>query len=78
MSSKDLAYQMTIYDWELFNCVHEVSRLIESVSRYTAIPTDAAGIAQLQMLMLAAMWKPHDRCFNTQFINKACHKVFEC
>lgn len=24
MSSKDLAYQMTIYDWELFNCVHEV------------------------------------------------------
>ncbi|XP_062908230.1 rap guanine nucleotide exchange factor 4 isoform X2 [Mobula hypostoma] len=23
MSSKDLAYQMTIYDWELFNCVHE-------------------------------------------------------
>ncbi|MGH0147732.1 UNVERIFIED_CONTAM: hypothetical protein FKN15_039850 [Acipenser sinensis] len=24
MSSKDLAYQMTIYDWEHFNCVHEV------------------------------------------------------
>ncbi|XP_051479121.1 rap guanine nucleotide exchange factor 4 isoform X6 [Apus apus] len=23
MSSKDLAHQMTIYDWELFNCVHE-------------------------------------------------------
>ncbi|XP_073074786.1 rap guanine nucleotide exchange factor 4 isoform X8 [Manis javanica] len=23
MSSKDLAYQMTVYDWELFNCVHE-------------------------------------------------------
>ncbi|KAK1336882.1 hypothetical protein QTO34_002918, partial [Cnephaeus nilssonii] len=59
MSSKDLAYQMTIYDWELFNCVHEVSRLIESVSRYTAIPTDAAGIAQLQMLMLAAICKEY-------------------
>ncbi|XP_051479127.1 rap guanine nucleotide exchange factor 4 isoform X11 [Apus apus] len=24
MSSKDLAHQMTIYDWELFNCVHEL------------------------------------------------------
>ncbi|RXM27082.1 Rap guanine nucleotide exchange factor 4 [Acipenser ruthenus] len=24
MSSKDLAYQMTIYDWEHFSCVHEV------------------------------------------------------
>lgn len=24
MSSKDLAHQKTIYDWELFNCVHEV------------------------------------------------------
>ncbi|MGH0168636.1 UNVERIFIED_CONTAM: hypothetical protein FKN15_061821 [Acipenser sinensis] len=28
MSSKDLAYQMTIYDWEHFNCVHELSGFI--------------------------------------------------
>ncbi|KPP63408.1 hypothetical protein Z043_118342 [Scleropages formosus] len=28
MSSKDLAYQMTVYDWELFHCVHEVSRTL--------------------------------------------------
>uniref|UniRef100_A0AAX7TA02 Rap guanine nucleotide exchange factor (GEF) 4 n=1 Tax=Astatotilapia calliptera TaxID=8154 RepID=A0AAX7TA02_ASTCA len=27
MSSKDLAYQMTMFDWELFSCVHEVSCL---------------------------------------------------
>lgn len=27
MSSKDLAYQMTMFDWELFSCVHEVSRM---------------------------------------------------
>ncbi|KAJ7415556.1 rap guanine nucleotide exchange factor 4 isoform X2 [Willisornis vidua] len=26
MSSKDLAHQMTIYDWELFNCVHEAEQ----------------------------------------------------
>lgn len=25
MSSKDLAFQMTQYDWELFSCVHEVN-----------------------------------------------------
>ena len=24
MSSKDVAYHLTVYDWELFNCVHEV------------------------------------------------------
>lgn len=24
MSSKDVAYHMTFYDWELFHCVHEV------------------------------------------------------
>lgn len=24
MSSKDVAYHMTSYDWELFHCVHEV------------------------------------------------------
>lgn len=27
MSSKDLAYQMTMFDWELFSCVHEVSHM---------------------------------------------------
>lgn len=25
MSSKDLAYQMTMFDWELFSCMHEVA-----------------------------------------------------
>lgn len=33
MSSKDLAHQMTIYDWELFNCVHEVKRSIYSADQ---------------------------------------------
>ncbi|KAL0626232.1 Rap guanine nucleotide exchange factor 4, partial [Plecturocebus cupreus] len=32
MSSKDLAYQMTIYDWELFNCVHEADAAHSSSS----------------------------------------------
>lgn len=29
MSSKDLAFQMTQYDWELFSCVHEVKMHIQ-------------------------------------------------
>uniref|UniRef100_H2S0N1 Rap guanine nucleotide exchange factor 4b n=1 Tax=Takifugu rubripes TaxID=31033 RepID=H2S0N1_TAKRU len=28
MSSKDLAYQMTMFDWELFSCMHEVHELL--------------------------------------------------
>ena len=24
MSSRDIAYQLTLFDWELFSCVHEV------------------------------------------------------
>ena len=25
LSSREIAYHMTVYDWELFNCVHEVN-----------------------------------------------------
>ena len=24
LSSRDIAYELTCYDWELLNCVHEV------------------------------------------------------
>uniref|UniRef100_A0A7M4F604 Rap guanine nucleotide exchange factor 4 n=1 Tax=Crocodylus porosus TaxID=8502 RepID=A0A7M4F604_CROPO len=34
MSSKDLAYQMTIYDWELFNCVHELELIYHTFGRH--------------------------------------------
>ncbi|XP_062862710.1 rap guanine nucleotide exchange factor 4 isoform X2 [Trichomycterus rosablanca] len=33
MSSKDLAYQMTLYDWELFNCVHEHELIYHTFGR---------------------------------------------
>ncbi|KAK0153464.1 Rap guanine nucleotide exchange factor 4 [Merluccius polli] len=33
MSSKDLAYQMTLYDWELFSCVHEHELLYHTFGR---------------------------------------------
>ncbi|ELK32744.1 Rap guanine nucleotide exchange factor 4 [Myotis davidii] len=63
MSSKDLAYQMTIYDWELFNCVHEVSRLIESVSsckEYKNLNSFFAivmGLSNVAVSRLALTWE---------------------
>ncbi|MBN3287143.1 RPGF4 factor, partial [Polyodon spathula] len=33
MSSKDLAYQITIYDWEHFNCVHERELIYHTFGR---------------------------------------------
>uniref|UniRef100_W5KWE5 Rap guanine nucleotide exchange factor 4 n=1 Tax=Astyanax mexicanus TaxID=7994 RepID=W5KWE5_ASTMX len=33
MSSKDLAYQLTMYDWELFNCVHEHELIYHTFGR---------------------------------------------
>lgn len=35
MSSKDLAYQMTLYDWELFSCMHEVIHTNKGTRRKT-------------------------------------------
>uniref|UniRef100_A0A672JIT0 Rap guanine nucleotide exchange factor (GEF) 4 n=1 Tax=Salarias fasciatus TaxID=181472 RepID=A0A672JIT0_SALFA len=33
MSSKDVAYHMTSYDWELFHCVHEVELIYHTFGR---------------------------------------------
>ncbi|XP_031414389.1 rap guanine nucleotide exchange factor 4 [Clupea harengus] len=33
MSSKDLAFQMTLYDWELFSCVHEQELVYNTFGR---------------------------------------------
>ncbi|XP_043931287.1 rap guanine nucleotide exchange factor 4-like [Protopterus annectens] len=41
MSSKDLAYQLTVYDWELFNCVHELELLYHTFGRHLFKKTTA-------------------------------------
>ncbi|XP_057279622.1 rap guanine nucleotide exchange factor 4 isoform X2 [Pezoporus wallicus] len=41
MSSKDLAHQMTIYDWELFNCVHELELIYHTFGRHNFKKTTA-------------------------------------
>ncbi|XP_077473616.1 rap guanine nucleotide exchange factor 4 [Stigmatopora argus] len=33
MSSKDVAYHLTLYDWELFNCVHELELIYHIFGR---------------------------------------------
>ncbi|KAK5608172.1 Rap guanine nucleotide exchange factor 4 [Crenichthys baileyi] len=37
MSSKDLAYQMTMFDWELFSCVHELSKRVQLLKKFIKI-----------------------------------------
>ncbi|ETE68374.1 Rap guanine nucleotide exchange factor 4, partial [Ophiophagus hannah] len=41
MSSKDLAYQMTIFEWELFNCVHELELIYHTFGRHNFKKTTA-------------------------------------
>ncbi|XP_012988321.1 rap guanine nucleotide exchange factor 4 isoform X2 [Esox lucius] len=41
MSSKDLAYQMTLFDWELFSCVHEHELLYHTFGRLSFRRTTA-------------------------------------
>ncbi|XP_062460793.1 rap guanine nucleotide exchange factor 4 isoform X2 [Pezoporus occidentalis] len=41
MSSKDIAHQMTIYDWELFNCVHELELIYHTFGRHNFKKTTA-------------------------------------
>ncbi|XP_069839035.1 rap guanine nucleotide exchange factor 4 isoform X2 [Dendropsophus ebraccatus] len=41
MSSKDLAYQMTIHDWDLFNCVHELELIYHTFGRHNFKKTTA-------------------------------------
>ncbi|KAM4698429.1 rap guanine nucleotide exchange factor 4 isoform 4-T4 [Rhinophrynus dorsalis] len=41
MSSKDLAYQMTIHDWDLFNCVHELELVYHTFGRHNFKKTTA-------------------------------------
>uniref|UniRef100_A0A6I8RBP7 Rap guanine nucleotide exchange factor 4 n=1 Tax=Xenopus tropicalis TaxID=8364 RepID=A0A6I8RBP7_XENTR len=41
MSSKDLAYQMTIHDWDLFSCVHELELIYHTFGRQNFKKTTA-------------------------------------
>uniref|UniRef100_A0A8D0GBK6 Rap guanine nucleotide exchange factor 4 n=1 Tax=Sphenodon punctatus TaxID=8508 RepID=A0A8D0GBK6_SPHPU len=66
MSSKDLAYQMTIYDWELFNCVHELELLYHTFGRHSFRKTTANLDLFLRRFNEIQFWVVTEICLCSQ------------
>ncbi|KAG9329838.1 hypothetical protein JZ751_028947, partial [Albula glossodonta] len=69
MSSKDLAYQMTVYDWELFNCVHEHELIYHTFGRHKFRKTTANLDLFLRRFNEVQLWVVTEVCLCTQ-LNK--------
>ncbi|KAM9235000.1 rap guanine nucleotide exchange factor 4 isoform 3-T3 [Leptosomus discolor] len=66
MSSKDLAYQMTIYDWELFNCVHELELVYHTFGRHNFKKTTANLDLFLRRFNEIQFWVVTEICLCSQ------------
>uniref|UniRef100_A0A8C6Q5B3 Rap guanine nucleotide exchange factor 4 n=1 Tax=Nothobranchius furzeri TaxID=105023 RepID=A0A8C6Q5B3_NOTFU len=66
MSSKDLAYQMTMYDWELFSCVHEHELLYHTFGRQSFKRTTANLDLFLRRFNQVQLWVVTEVCLCTQ------------
>ncbi|XP_078260085.1 rap guanine nucleotide exchange factor 4 isoform X2 [Rhinoraja longicauda] len=66
MSSKDLAYQMTIYDWELFNCVHELELIYHIFGRHHFKKTTANLDLFLRRFNEIQFWVATEICLCSQ------------
>ncbi|XP_035940717.1 rap guanine nucleotide exchange factor 4 isoform X3 [Halichoerus grypus] len=66
MSSKDLAYQMTIYDWELFNCVHELELIYHTFGRHNFKKTTANLDLFLRRFNEIQFWVVTEICLCSQ------------
>uniref|UniRef100_A0A3B3RRE0 Rap guanine nucleotide exchange factor 4 n=1 Tax=Paramormyrops kingsleyae TaxID=1676925 RepID=A0A3B3RRE0_9TELE len=66
MSSKDLAYQMTIYDWELFNCVHELELMYHTFGRQRFKKTTANLDLFLRRFNEVQLWVVTEVCLCSQ------------
>uniref|UniRef100_A0A8C7L5L7 Rap guanine nucleotide exchange factor 4 n=1 Tax=Oncorhynchus kisutch TaxID=8019 RepID=A0A8C7L5L7_ONCKI len=62
MSSKDLAYQMTLYDWELFSCVHEHELLYNTFGRQSFRRTTANLDLFLRRFNQVQLWVVTEVC----------------
>uniref|UniRef100_A0A673ZSM5 Rap guanine nucleotide exchange factor 4b n=1 Tax=Salmo trutta TaxID=8032 RepID=A0A673ZSM5_SALTR len=62
MSSKDLAYQMTLYDWELFSCVHEHELLYHTFGRQSFRRTTANLDLFLRRFNQVELWVVTEVC----------------
>ncbi|TNM97821.1 hypothetical protein fugu_014067 [Takifugu bimaculatus] len=59
MSSKDLAYQMTMFDWELFSCMHEHELLYHTFGRQNFRRTTANLDLFLRRFNQVQLWVVH-------------------
>ncbi|XP_078408215.1 rap guanine nucleotide exchange factor 4 isoform X2 [Cetorhinus maximus] len=66
MSSKDLAYQMTIYDWELFNCVYELELIYHTFGRHNFKKTTANLDLFLRRFNEIQFWVVTEICLCSQ------------
>ncbi|XP_014825994.1 PREDICTED: rap guanine nucleotide exchange factor 4-like [Poecilia mexicana] len=66
MSSKDLAYQMTMFDWELFSCVHEHELLYHTFGRHSFRRTTANLDLFLRRFNQVQLWVVTEVCLCTQ------------
>ncbi|XP_054480988.1 rap guanine nucleotide exchange factor 4-like isoform X4 [Anoplopoma fimbria] len=66
MSSKDLAYQMTMYDWELFSCVHEHELLYHTFGRQSFRRTTANLDLFLRRFNQVQLWVVTEVCLCAQ------------
>ncbi|TNN78191.1 Rap guanine nucleotide exchange factor 4 [Liparis tanakae] len=66
MSSKDLAYQMTLYDWELFSCVHEHELLYHTFGRQSFRRTTANLDLFLRRFNHVQLWVVTEVCLCSQ------------
>ncbi|XP_048340116.1 rap guanine nucleotide exchange factor 4 isoform X2 [Sphaerodactylus townsendi] len=66
MSSKDLAYQMTVYEWELFNCVHELELIYHTFGRHNFKKATANLDLFLRRFNEIQFWVVTEICFCSQ------------
>uniref|UniRef100_A0AAY4EU78 Rap guanine nucleotide exchange factor 4 n=1 Tax=Denticeps clupeoides TaxID=299321 RepID=A0AAY4EU78_9TELE len=66
MSSKDLAYQMTLYDWELFNSVHEHELIYHTFGRQHFKKTTANLDLFLRRFNEIQLWVITEVCLCSQ------------
>ncbi|KAJ8012766.1 hypothetical protein DPEC_G00046280 [Dallia pectoralis] len=66
MSSKDLAYQMTVYEWELFHCVHEHELIYHTFGRQNFQKTTANMDLFLRRFNEIQLWVVTEICLCAQ------------
>uniref|UniRef100_A0A665WWB6 Rap guanine nucleotide exchange factor (GEF) 4 n=1 Tax=Echeneis naucrates TaxID=173247 RepID=A0A665WWB6_ECHNA len=72
MSSKDVAYHMTSYDWELFHCVHELELIYHTFGRQNVKKTTVNLDLFLRRFNEIQLWVISEICMCSQLIDHWC------